>query len=231
MGLESSGKIASVAMIEDGEIIGEYMLNAGITHSQTFLPLVDHLLQMTKISLKEIGGIAVSQGPGSYTGLRIGIATAKGLALAHRLPVVGISTLEGLAQNIVDFSGRIFTLMFARAQEVYFAEFQACQDRLKLLTEPKVMVLAQVLDQIKKAGQSQDRIGLVGDGFYQFEAEFRGKLDPQLVYIPAKRRHQVSAASIALLGQEKLLKGQGIPGDQLVPSYLKKTQAERECSQ
>ncbi|RRD96141.1 tRNA (adenosine(37)-N6)-threonylcarbamoyltransferase complex dimerization subunit type 1 TsaB [Clostridiales bacterium COT073_COT-073] len=231
LGMETSGKIASAAIVENGEILAEYTLNAGITHSQTFLPILDHMLKLSGMDLTEMEVLAVSEGPGSYTGLRIGIATAKGFALANAIPVVPVSTLKSLAQNVVDFNGQIFTLIFARAQELYYALYQAENQELEEIESPRVLLLPDVIAKMKSIQAQGLTIAVVGDGFFRFETEIRQELDNQKLFIPAPRRHQLSAAAIALLGEKKALAGQSISGSQLVPVYLKKTQAERECEQ
>ena len=231
LGLESSGKAAGLAIAEDGKIAAEFILNIGLTHSQTFLPLLDSMLTLGGFKLAEIDAIAVSVGPGSYTGLRIGIATAKGLVLPAEKAVVPVSTLEGLAHNLIDFKGRIFTLLFARSQELYYAQYQAEAGRLMEMEAPQVLLLTEVITRIKEVQASGQAVALAGDGFFQFEQELKTQLEPQSLFIPDRRRHQLSAASIALLGEQKLRAGDGIAGSQLVPVYLKKTQAERECGE
>lgn len=228
LGLESSGKAAGLAIAEDGKIAAEFTLNIGLTHSQTFLPLLDSMLTLGGFTLAEIDAIAVSAGPGSYTGLRIGIATAKGLALPSGKPVVPVSALEGLANNLADFQGRIFTLLFARSQELYYAQYQAQGGYLSEIEAPQVLLLPEVIARIGTAQAASQETAVVGDGFFQFEQELKTQLNPQLLFIPDGRRHQLSAASIALLGEQKQRAGGGIAGSQLVPVYLKKTQAERE---
>lgn len=231
LGLESSGKAAGLAIAENEKIVAEFTLNIGLTHSQTFLPLLDKMLALSGISLEEIDGVAVSAGPGSYTGLRIGIATAKGLVLPTGKPVVAVSSLEGLAYNVVDFQGRIFSLLFARSQELYYAQYQAQAGCLMEIEAPQVLLLPEGIDRIKAVQASGQAVAVVGDGFFQFEQEWKAQRNTQDLFIPDKRRHQLSAASIALLGEKKLQTGKGIAGSQLVPVYLKKTQAERECGE
>ncbi len=230
LGLESSGKVAGLAIVEGSEVIAEFSLNAGITHSQTFLPLLDQMLRHSGTRLEDIDRIAVSQGPGSYTGLRIGIATAKGLALPTDKEIVPVSTLAGLAYNIADEETIIFPLLFARTTELYYAQYRSEKGELTEVEAPQVLLLEEALQRIKQVQEGGERTALVGDGFFRFEKQFRENLPSRQFFVPMRRRHQLSAASIALLG-EKRTAGCGISGRELVPVYLKKTQAERECGQ
>lgn len=229
LGLESSGKIAGAAIVEDGVVLAEYTLNAGITHSQTFLPMLDSMLKQSKISLEEIDYIAISQGPGSYTGLRIGISTAKGFALASNIKVIPVSTLEGLAQNIADFEGKIFSLLFARSNELYFAVYQSVDGELKEVVASTVLLLPEVIEKMKQSQEQGEKIAVIGDGFFHFETEIRNAVCGNLLFVPARHRHQLSATGIALLGEKKT--DCSISGFELVPVYLKKTQAEREIGE
>lgn len=228
LGLESSGKVASVAIVEDGIIVAEFTLNAGITHSQTFLPMIDNLLKQSRVELNEIDKIAVSEGPGSYTGLRIGIATAKGFALARQIPVIAVSTLEGLAQNCVDFQGKIFTMLFARSNELYFASYQSDGEFLQEVDKPQVVLLEEAITIVNAAFHAGQKVAVLGDGYFTFAKEWEKAL-VERPFIPKASRHQLSAASIALAAESKLEKS--VAGQFLVPVYLKKTQAERECGE
>ena len=119
LGLDSSGIVASVAIVEDDVLIAEYTVNYKKTHSQTLLPMLDEIAKMTELDLNSIDAIVVAAGPGSFTGLRIGSATAKGLGLALKKPLIAIPTVEGLAYNLYDISGLICPIMDARRKQVY----------------------------------------------------------------------------------------------------------------
>lgn len=119
LGLDSSGIVASVAVVEDDVLVAEYTINYKKTHSQTLLPMLDEIVKMTELDLESIDAIAVAAGPGSFTGLRIGSATAKGLGLALKKPLVAIPTVEGLAYNLYDTPGLICPIMDARRKQVY----------------------------------------------------------------------------------------------------------------
>lgn len=119
LALDSSGLVASVAVVEDDNLIAEYTVNYKKTHSQTLLPMLDEIVKMTELDLDTIDAVAVAAGPGSFTGLRIGSATAKGLGLALKKPLIGVPTLEGLAYNLYNTKGLICPLMDARRNQVY----------------------------------------------------------------------------------------------------------------
>lgn len=229
LGLESSGKVASVSIIENSEVIAEFTLNAGITHSQTFLPMIDQVVKLSRIELDEIDFIAVSEGPGSYTGLRIGIATAKGLALGKGKRIIPISTLKALANNIADFEGRIFALIFARAKELYYAEYQAENKKLTEVVSPQVLLLEEAMERMQTLQAQGETIALIGDGYYQFETEFLRELNSEKLFVPVKSGHQLSASSVALLAEQDV--DSSVEGSDLKAVYLKKTQAERECGE
>ena len=123
LGLDSSGMVAGVAIVEDGLLLAEYTTNYKKTHSQTLLPMVEEIVSMLGIDLKELDAIAVAEGPGSFTGIRIGVSTAKALAVVNNIPVVGVTSLEGLAYNIKKDTGIICSLIDANNHQVYCGIF------------------------------------------------------------------------------------------------------------
>lgn len=135
LGLDSSGIVASVAVVEDDVLVAEYTINYKKTHSQTLLPMLDEIVKMTELDLESIDAIAVAAGPGSFTGLRIGSATAKGLGLALKKPLVAIPTVEGLAYNLYDTPGLICPIMDARRKQVYTGIYRFTDHRLETVEE------------------------------------------------------------------------------------------------
>ena len=122
--LDSSGLVASVAIMEDDTLIGEYTINHKKTHSQTLLPMLDEVVKMTETNLDEIDAIAIAKGPGSFTGLRIGSATAKGLGLALNKPIVAVPTVDAIAYNLYETKGYICPIMDARRNQVYTGTYR-----------------------------------------------------------------------------------------------------------
>ena len=135
LGLDSSGIVASVAIVEDDALIAEYTVNYKKTHSQTLLPMLDEIAKMTELDLNSIDAIAVAAGPGSFTGLRIGSATAKGLGLALKKPLIAIPTVEGLAYNLYDIPGLICPIMDARRKQVYTGFYRFEGSEMKVFKE------------------------------------------------------------------------------------------------
>ena len=145
LGLDSSGIVASVAIVEDDVLIAEYTVNYKKTHSQTLLPMLDEIAKMTELDLNSIDAIAVAAGPGSFTGLRIGSATAKGLGLALKKPLIAIPTVEGLAYNLYDISGLICPIMDARRKQVYTGIYRFTDHQLKVVEDQMAVPMETVI--------------------------------------------------------------------------------------
>ena len=148
--LECSATPASVALIEDGKIIGSSVINIKLTHSQTLMPMVESLLNATKLSVNDIDGIAISQGPGSFTGIRIGISAAKGLAFTKNLRCVGISTLRAMAENFKGNNCVVCAVMDARCNQFYNAIFDISNGQITRLCEDRALMCDELLEEIKK---------------------------------------------------------------------------------
>ena len=221
LALDSTAVVASVALCEDGVLLGEYTLNNGNTHSQTLLPMVESLLGLFGIGIDEIDLFAASAGPGSFTGVRIGAATLKGLAFDTQKPCVGVSTLEALAQNLCGFDGLICPVMNARRKQVYTALFRSESGRLARLSQDMAIAITE-LDEIL-AGYGEP-VRLVGDG-YTITKELSSY--PQLLETPERLRHQ-SAFSVAQVAYQAYLRGEYSNDAEMVPTYLRLSQAERE---
>ena len=155
LALDSSGLVASVAVVEDGavddQVIAEYTVNYKKTHSQTLLPMLDEIVKMTELDLKTIDAIAVAKGPGSFTGLRIGSATAKGLGLALDKPLVGIPTVEALAYNLYDVNGLICPIMDARRKQVYTGIYRYEDHRLVTVKDQMAVGIEELLSMLNES--------------------------------------------------------------------------------
>ena len=224
LGLDSSGIVASVAIVEDDVLIAEYTVNYKKTHSQTLLPMLDEIAKMTELDLNSIDAIAVAAGPGSFTGLRIGSATAKGLGLALKKPLIAIPTVEGLAYNLYDISGLICPIMDARRKQVYTGIYRFTDHQLKVVEDQMAVPMETVIEKLNQYGEA---VTFLGDGvpvFHEFIAE---KMTVPYSFAPAHVNKQ-RAAAVAALGEIYYRQGKTETAMEHVPDYLRVSQAERE---
>ena len=219
LAFESSAKAASVALCEDGHLISQYTQCSGLTHSRTLLPMAEDLLKNAELTLADIDVFAVAQGPGSFTGIRIGISTVKGLAWAADKPCVGVSTLEAMAWHGVSAGGYICPVMDARRSQVYNALFEIREGRPVRLTEDRPIALADLLEELKALPTP---VLLVGDGT-AVAAAFLTKAGVEYRTAPENLMWQ-SAWGVAMAAQGKPT----CSSAELLPVYLRLSQAERE---
>lgn len=224
LGLDSSGIVASVAVVEDDVLIAEYTVNYKKTHSQTLLPMLDEIVKMTELDLNSVDAIAVAAGPGSFTGLRIGSATAKGLGLALKKPLVAIPTVEGLAYNLYDTQGIICPIMDARRKQVYTGIYRFEDHRLRVLEDQMAVPMEELISKLNKLGQP---VTFLGDGVPVFGEIIRQELAVPFAFAPAHVNKQ-RAAAVAALGLEYYREGKTQTAMEHVPDYLRVSQAERE---
>lgn len=219
---DSTAKTASVALCEDNILLAEFTQNGGNTHSETLLPMTEVLLNSMKTDIDEIDVFAVSEGPGSFTGVRIGTATVKGFAHRKDKPCIGVSTLEALARNLAFGEDKIIIpVMDARRGQFYTAKFAFNNGKLDRIGEDTPMSFEDFLEDVKTLGK---RIYLCGDGY----APARKLLGDELSYeTPEKLRYQ-SAYSVAQIAYEKYLAGDRTSAEDLRPTYLRLPQAERD---
>ncbi len=229
--IESSGLVASVALVQDGMLTAEYTVNHKITHSQTILPMLNEIKNITELELDSVDAIAVSNGPGSFTGLRIGVALAKGLGLALNKPLVPVSTLEALAYNMYGSSENIVPIMDARRQEVYTGIY--CFERkgepefsyeIKNIVKECAISISQLISIINESGKP---CVFVGDGIEPSKDLIKEKLKVPYHFAPAGFNRQ-KASSVAVLGALSFEKGNYVSADKCSPEYLRVSQAERE---
>lgn len=222
LGIDSSASAASAAVVENGKLLGEFFVNTKQTHSQTLLPMVQGLLQTVGHSCNEVDVLAVSHGPGSFTGVRIGVACVKGIALPNDTPCVGVSTLEAIAYGGISVEGAVLcAVMDARCSQVYNALFQVEKGVLRRLTDDRALAIADLEKECRAYGE---KLLLLGDGaalcHKTFEA-WGAKLAPESI------RFQ-RASSVALLGEQAAHQGSTVSASSLAPVYLRLPQAERE---
>lgn len=222
--LESSGLVASVALMEEEKMIGEYTVNFKKTHSQTLLPMVDELVKNIGIDLKELDGIAISNGPGSFTGLRIGSATAKGLAQALNIPIVPVSTLEALAANLFGTKGIICPMMDARRNQVYTGLYGYEGNRLITYEKPDSLPVTEILEKINQNGES---VIFLGDGVPVYKNQIEEIVKVPFRYAPPHLNRQ-RAGAVGTLAVQYFQEGKIESARDHKPDYLRKSQAERE---
>ncbi len=219
LGIESSTTQGGVAIVGEDRVLCEAILNVEVTHSERLLPAVDRALGEARISLEALGGIAVSIGPGSFTGLRIGLSTAKGLAYATGLPLVGVPTLEAMAWTLPAARWQICPVLDARKQEVYAALFQHDRDGLRRVSEDMAVAPETLCRLIKKPTL------FLGDGLAAYRALFQERLGDHLLLPPLASRG-ARPACVAELGRRRLLRGERDLPETLVPCYLRPSEAE-----
>ena len=224
LGLDSSGIVASVAIVEDDVLIAEYTVNYKKTHSQTLLPMLDEIVKMTELDLNSIDAIAVAAGPGSFTGLRIGSATAKGLGLALKKPLIAIPTVEGLAYNLYDISGLICPIMDARRKQVYTGIYRFTDHQLKVVEDQMAVPMETVIEKLNQYGEA---VTFLGDGVPVFHELIAEKMTVPYSFAPAHVNKQ-RAAAVATLGEIYYRQGKTETAMEHVPDYLRVSQAERE---
>ena len=219
LAFESSARAASVALVEDGRLISQYSQCSGLTHSRTLLPMAEDMLKNAELSLDKVDLFAVAHGPGSFTGVRIGVSTVKGLAWAANKPCVGVSTLEAMAWHGLAAGGLVCPVMDARRSQVYNALFKVENGRPVRLCEDRPIALSQLAEELRTLDAPAF---LIGDGAELAEKYLREQAIPCTV-APENLRWQ-SAWGVAMAAMDKT------PGnaDALLPVYLRLSQAERE---
>lgn len=219
LAFESSAKSASVALVKDGELLSQYSQCSALTHSRTLLPMAEDMLKNAEVKLSEVDLIAVAHGPGSFTGIRIGVSTVKGLSWAADKPCVGVSTLEAMAWHGLLSGGYVCPVMDARRQQVYNALFKIEDGKPQRITDDRPIALAQLADEVRSLDAP---VLLVGDGAALTEKFFRENSVPCRI-APENLRWQ-SAWGVAMAASDK----QPGTSETLLPVYLRLSQAERE---
>ena len=223
LAFETSAKAASVALTENGKLLGESYQNTGLTHSQTLMVMAQDLLKQCGKTMADVTAAAVAEGPGSFTGVRIGVAAAKGLSWGGQLPCCGVSTLEAMAVSLGAWEGYVCPCMDARRSQVYNALFRVSGGKAERLTPDRAISLAELGEELKNLSGP---VFLVGDGSTLCYNTLMEAV-PALVLPPEHRMHQ-RAVGVALIAEEMLRAGEPCDGNALTPNYLRLSQAERE---
>jgi len=223
LAFETTAKAGSVALTENGKLLGEFYQNTGLTHSQTLLTMAEDLLKSCGKSVSDVTAVAVAEGPGSFTGVRIGVAAAKGFAWGGEIPCYGISTLEAMAETLGIYQGYVCPCMDARRSQVYNALFYVNHGEIQRIQPDRAIALADLGEELKKLEES---VFLVGDGSVLCYNTLSDSV-PGLVLPPEHRMHQ-RASGVALLAERKIAAGEEGDANGLTPNYLRLSQAERE---
>ena len=223
LAFETSAKAASAALLRDGILLGESYQNTGLTHSQTLMVMAENLLSQCGKTVADVTDVAVAAGPGSFTGVRIGVAAAKGFAWGRELPCYGVSTLESMALGLGAWQGYVCPCMDARRSQVYNALFYVNKGTVTRVCEDRAISLAELGEELKKL---EEPIFLVGDGSNLCYNTLLESV-PNLVLPPEHRMHQ-RAGGVALAALEKIRAGESGDANALTPNYLRLSQAERE---
>ncbi len=221
LGIDSSGMVASVALVEDDVVIAEYTMNHKKTHSETLLPMIDEIVRTSEMKLEDLDAIAIAAGPGSFTGLRIGAATAKGLALANDQPIIPVKTCEGLAFNMWGAEGLVCPIVDARRSQVYTGIYKVTSG-LEVIKEQEPMDIHDLIEYLNDFNS----VTFIGDGVPIYEKVIWNEIHIPCKMAPANMNRQ-RGASIATYGAMLFKEGKFVSADDFAPDYLRKSQAER----
>ena len=223
LAFETSAKAGSVALLEDDKLLGENYQNTGLTHSQTLMTMAEDLLKSAGLTPQDVQAVAVAAGPGSFTGVRIGVAAAKGFAWGGELPCYGVSTLEAMAKSLGAWEGTVACVMDARRSQVYNALFGVKEGKLSRICEDRAISLEELGQELQNA---EKPVFLVGDGSILCYNTLKDSVTG-LVLPPEHRMHQ-RATGVGLMAWDMIQRGESGDGKSLEPNYLRLSQAERE---
>jgi tRNA threonylcarbamoyladenosine biosynthesis protein TsaB len=224
LALDSSGLVASVAVVTEEGMLAEYTVNYKKTHSQTLLPMLQEIVRMVELELGEVDAIAVAAGPGSFTGLRIGSATAKGLGLAMNKPIVAVPTLDGLAYNLFGTDKLICPMMDARRNQVYTGLYDFEGTSFRIIKQQTAISIEELIEEINQLGRE---VIYLGDGVPVYRAILSERMKVPYSFAPVHLSRQ-RAGAIGALGLELYRKNKLETAAEHEPIYLRLSQAERE---
>lgn len=230
--IDSSGLVASVAVVEDDNLIAEYNVQYKKTHSQTLLPMLDEIKKMIDLDLSTVDAVAIAKGPGSFTGLRIGSATAKGLCQALDIPIIEIGTLEGMACNCFGSNDLIVPIMDARRNQVYTGIFGFEPENdsyvMKTYLQDCALDIDELTEKVNEIAQNTGKtVVFLGDGVPVFADQISQKIKCRFIFAPAHMNRQ-RAAAFGSYALSKLRNNEVVPYEEHAPGYLRLSQAERE---
>ena len=227
LSVDTSSNVATVAITDDDKLIAEIIVNNKKTHSQTLMPMIDNALKMSELDASDIDLIASANGPGSFTGLRIGVSAVKGFSHALNIPVVGVSTLEAMAYNLPFCQYLISPIMDARRSQVYNAVYEWENDKLKEVKEPRALSIEELLEEFLGTDKI---IVFMGDGVIVHKELIKEKLGNMALFAPVSHNEQ-KASGLAMAAMKKYKENKAVSCYELAPVYLRKPQAEREAEE
>ncbi|MGM0396892.1 MAG: tRNA (adenosine(37)-N6)-threonylcarbamoyltransferase complex dimerization subunit type 1 TsaB [Bacillota bacterium] len=222
LGLDTSTMMTTCAVMEDDRLLGEFSLSLDMSHSETLVPMIGELMSNLGMKVRDMDGFAVSTGPGSFTGLRIGLATAKAFAHVTRKPIVGVSSLEVLADNMYGHPV-VVPMMDARRDRVFTAIYKMNTDEWEPLLKPDAIEVSSLIGIIDK---SYEKVILVGDGAERYREELVEGLGEKAIFAPGSL-NMSRAGSVCRLGMKRLLRGESDDMFSISPDYLRDSQAQR----
>lgn len=224
LAIDSSSIVSSVAIVKEDTLIAEYTINVKKTSSQTLLPMIDEIFRMTGMDKKEIKAIAVTSGPGSFTGLRIGAATAKGLALALGVDIISVPTVEAMAYNYNYCNKLICPIMDARRNQVYTGIYQCEDEQLEEIMPQCAISIDELMERLLELKQ---KVVFIGDGIPVFKEYIMERMGNQCFFAKQHSDRQ-KAGALGAIAWEKYKRGEMVSADTFAPEYLRMSQAERE---
>lgn len=227
LSVDTSSNVASVAICDDEKLICEITVNNKKTHSQTLMPMIDSALKQSELEISDIDLIASANGPGSFTGLRIGVSAVKGLAHAKNIPVVGVSILEAMAYNLPFCEYIISPIMDARRQQVYNAVYEWKNEELLEIKAPRALSVDELIEELIKLDK---KVVFLGDGVDVHKSYIGEKMADKAVFAPVCAKEQ-RASGLAVVAKKIFDEGKAVSCYELAPVYLRKPQAERELEE
>lgn len=227
LSVDTSSNVASVAICDDEKLICEITVNNKKTHSQTLMPMIDSALKQSELEISDIDLISAANGPGSFTGLRIGVSAVKGLAHAKNISVVGVSILEAMAYNLPFCEYVISPIMDARRQQVYNAVYEWNDGEINELQAPRALSVDELIDEFLASGK---KVVFLGDGVDVHKTYIKEKMGDMAVFAPVSAKEQ-RASGLAVIAKKLYDEGKAVSCYELAPVYLRKPQAERELEE
>lgn len=224
LAIDSSGLVATVAVMDEEQTIAEYTVNYKKTHSQTLVPMLDELKKMLELDLSEINAIATAGGPGSFTGLRIGAATAKGLGLALNIPIVSVPTVDALSYNAYGYNGVVCPMMDARRDQVYTGVYEFIGGEHKAIVEQCAVPVVEIVEKINDLGKN---VIILGDGVPVYKEIISKNIKVPYEFAPAHMNRQ-RASALGALAYKYIAAGKVETAAEHKPDYIRLSQAERE---